>query len=31
MGCPYGQGYLFAKPVWPEEIARLAREVPELV
>jgi EAL domain-containing protein (putative c-di-GMP-specific phosphodiesterase class I) len=24
MGCPYGQGYLFAKPVWPDEIARLA-------
>jgi diguanylate cyclase (GGDEF)-like protein/PAS domain S-box-containing protein len=25
MGCPYGQGYLFSKPVWPDEIARLAR------
>ncbi|GID27962.1 putative bifunctional diguanylate cyclase/phosphodiesterase [Paractinoplanes brasiliensis] len=21
MGCPYGQGYLFSKPVWPHEIA----------
>jgi EAL domain-containing protein (putative c-di-GMP-specific phosphodiesterase class I) len=21
MGCPYGQGYLFAKPVWPDEVA----------
>jgi EAL domain-containing protein (putative c-di-GMP-specific phosphodiesterase class I) len=31
MGCPYGQGYLFSRPVWPDEIARLAREVPELV
>nr|WP_221377566.1 GGDEF domain-containing phosphodiesterase [Actinoplanes polyasparticus] len=20
MGCPYGQGYLFSKPVWPHEI-----------
>ncbi|WP_250037726.1 putative bifunctional diguanylate cyclase/phosphodiesterase [Paractinoplanes maris] len=20
MGCPYGQGYLFSKPVWPQEI-----------
>ncbi|WP_127500808.1 putative bifunctional diguanylate cyclase/phosphodiesterase [Actinoplanes solisilvae] len=25
MGCPYGQGYLFSKPVWPHEI------VPSLV
>jgi diguanylate cyclase (GGDEF)-like protein len=25
MGCPYGQGYLFAKPVWPAEVSgRLA-------
>ena len=31
MGCPYGQGYLFSKPVWPDEIARIARDVPELV
>ena len=31
MGCRYGQGYLFAKPVWPDEIPRVAREVPELV
>ena len=21
MGCPYGQGYLFSRPVWPSEIA----------
>jgi diguanylate cyclase (GGDEF)-like protein/PAS domain S-box-containing protein len=27
MGCPYGQGYLFSKPVWPAEITRL----PQLV
>ncbi|MGK5681591.1 putative bifunctional diguanylate cyclase/phosphodiesterase [Actinoplanes sp. URMC 104] len=20
MGCPYGQGYLFSKPVWPDEL-----------
>ena len=31
MGCPYGQGYLFSKPVWPAEIADLAHSVPELV
>jgi diguanylate cyclase (GGDEF)-like protein/PAS domain S-box-containing protein len=31
MGCPYGQGYLFSKPVWPDEIARIARAVAELV
>jgi diguanylate cyclase (GGDEF)-like protein/PAS domain S-box-containing protein len=31
MGCPYGQGYLFAKPVWPAEIIELVRSVPELV
>jgi EAL domain-containing protein (putative c-di-GMP-specific phosphodiesterase class I) len=24
MGCPYGQGYLFAKPVWPAEVLDLA-------
>jgi diguanylate cyclase (GGDEF)-like protein len=24
MGCPYGQGYLFSKPVWPAEIPTLA-------
>jgi len=27
MGCPYGQGYLFSKPVWPDEIVRLAGQV----
>ncbi|MEU4238485.1 EAL domain-containing protein [Actinoplanes sp. NPDC026619] len=31
MGCPYGQGYLFAKPVWPDEIVVLAQTVPQLV
>jgi diguanylate cyclase (GGDEF)-like protein/PAS domain S-box-containing protein len=31
MGCPYGQGYLFSRPVWPDEITRLAAEVRELV
>ncbi|HEX5202715.1 MAG TPA: EAL domain-containing protein [Actinoplanes sp.] len=31
MGCPYGQGYLFSKPVWPGEILELAQGVPELV
>jgi diguanylate cyclase (GGDEF)-like protein/PAS domain S-box-containing protein len=25
MGCPYGQGYLFSKPVWPAEISRLTK------
>ena len=30
MGCPYGQGYLFAKPVWPDEILTLTH-VPVLV
>ncbi|UQU61490.1 EAL domain-containing protein [Couchioplanes caeruleus] len=24
MGCPYGQGYLFSKPVWPAEVPALA-------
>jgi diguanylate cyclase (GGDEF)-like protein/PAS domain S-box-containing protein len=23
MGCPYGQGYLFSKPVWPEDVPAL--------
>ncbi|WP_030435679.1 putative bifunctional diguanylate cyclase/phosphodiesterase [Actinoplanes subtropicus] len=27
MGCPYGQGYLFSKPVWPGEITKLVRGV----
>jgi diguanylate cyclase (GGDEF)-like protein/PAS domain S-box-containing protein len=31
MGCPYGQGYLFSKPVWPAEIVALTHTVPELV
>jgi diguanylate cyclase (GGDEF)-like protein/PAS domain S-box-containing protein len=31
MGCPYGQGYLFSRPVWPDQIGRLATEVRELV
>jgi diguanylate cyclase (GGDEF)-like protein/PAS domain S-box-containing protein len=31
MGCHYGQGYLFAKPVWPDEIATLAHHAPQLV
>jgi diguanylate cyclase (GGDEF)-like protein/PAS domain S-box-containing protein len=26
MGCPYGQGYLFSKPVWPTEIPALLGE-----
>ncbi|MBM2616067.1 EAL domain-containing protein [Actinoplanes sp. LDG1-06] len=25
MGCPYGQGYLFSKPVWPHEIVARPR------
>jgi diguanylate cyclase (GGDEF)-like protein len=28
MGCPYGQGYLFAKPVWPDEVAGWLSESP---
>ncbi|MFI5845751.1 putative bifunctional diguanylate cyclase/phosphodiesterase [Catenuloplanes sp. NPDC051500] len=28
MGCPYGQGYLFSKPVWPDEIPALAAASP---
>jgi EAL domain-containing protein (putative c-di-GMP-specific phosphodiesterase class I) len=31
MGCPYGQGYLFSRPVWPAEVMAIARSVPELV
>jgi diguanylate cyclase (GGDEF)-like protein/PAS domain S-box-containing protein len=31
MGCPYGQGYLFAKPVWPDQVAEVANSVRELV
>jgi diguanylate cyclase (GGDEF)-like protein/PAS domain S-box-containing protein len=31
MGCPYGQGYLFSKPVWPDEIVALAHTEPQLV
>ncbi|WP_433290749.1 putative bifunctional diguanylate cyclase/phosphodiesterase [Actinoplanes sp. CA-030573] len=31
MGCPYGQGYLFSKPVWPADVRALAHDVPELV
>jgi EAL domain-containing protein (putative c-di-GMP-specific phosphodiesterase class I) len=31
MGCPYGQGYLFSRPVWPDEIVALAHSVPQLV
>ncbi|HEY0000400.1 MAG TPA: EAL domain-containing protein, partial [Actinoplanes sp.] len=31
MGCPYGQGYLFAKPVWPAEVAGVVHSVSQLV
>ena len=31
MGCPYGQGYLFSKPVWPADVIELTRSIPELV
>jgi diguanylate cyclase (GGDEF)-like protein/PAS domain S-box-containing protein len=31
MRCPLGQGYLFSKPVWPDEIARTASDAPSLV
>ncbi|MBL7257741.1 putative bifunctional diguanylate cyclase/phosphodiesterase [Paractinoplanes lichenicola] len=30
MGCPYGQGYLFSKPVWPHEIVARRRPAAEL-
>jgi diguanylate cyclase (GGDEF)-like protein/PAS domain S-box-containing protein len=30
MGCPYGQGFLFSKPVWPDEIYHLARGVAQV-
>jgi EAL domain-containing protein (putative c-di-GMP-specific phosphodiesterase class I) len=28
MGCPYGQGYLFAKPVWPDVVTGWIRASP---
>jgi diguanylate cyclase (GGDEF)-like protein/PAS domain S-box-containing protein len=31
MNCPYGQGYLFAKPLWPAGIAEMTRSTPALV
>ncbi len=31
LNCPYGQGYLFAKPAGPAEIAEMARSAPALV
>ncbi|GAA0528470.1 hypothetical protein GCM10010172_06350 [Paractinoplanes ferrugineus] len=31
MGCPYGQGYLFSRPVWPAEIVALAHAEAQLV
>ncbi|MFG1990515.1 putative bifunctional diguanylate cyclase/phosphodiesterase [Actinoplanes sp. NPDC048988] len=31
MDCPYGQGYLFSKPVWPDEIPALAHDAARLV
>jgi EAL domain-containing protein (putative c-di-GMP-specific phosphodiesterase class I) len=31
MGCPYGQGFLFAKPLWPDEVALFTAGVSELV
>jgi len=31
MDCPYGQGYLFSKPVWPHEIVPRLSTTPSLV
>ena len=31
MGCPYGQGYLFARPQWPADIPALTRAAAEPV
>ncbi|SNY45559.1 putative bifunctional diguanylate cyclase/phosphodiesterase [Paractinoplanes atraurantiacus] len=31
MDCPYGQGYHFSKPVWPDEIPPLAHDAQTLV
>ncbi|GIF00757.1 putative bifunctional diguanylate cyclase/phosphodiesterase [Paractinoplanes rishiriensis] len=31
MGCPYGQGYLFSKPVWPADVMPLVHNVRALV
>jgi EAL domain-containing protein (putative c-di-GMP-specific phosphodiesterase class I) len=31
MGCPYGQGFLFSEPLWPDEVALFPAGVSELV